>query len=304
MPESSRDLFQCLPQFVCSCRQGLRADRAGSIDGSPRQPGFDDQDADGRQDQPPPELLAAFQLGVVHLPKLLAVDVLPGMVRQPAAELLERLDVQRRGLALQGIEIHGERRRARRRVDRVDAGLVGLVEERGSGERSSRTAPSGLWTTMLLPASSATGSGTRSPTRVVGRARTAAGSRDSSSADISGTNFDDRASWLSAGCQPLASTTSLPFADELLDDGGIAVLEPGQHARVAQPIGVDAPILPEADLGEIVELGAGQRGEQRMVEGDLAEHHVARRPPLRRCSRAATPARPASVSARPGAVAT
>ena len=89
LPEPPRDLFQCLSQFVCSCRQCLRAGRAGSLATSPRQPGFDDQDADRRQNQPAPELLAVFELRVVHLPELLVVDALRGMVRQPAAELFQ-----------------------------------------------------------------------------------------------------------------------------------------------------------------------------------------------------------------------
>ncbi len=118
-----------------------------------------------RQDQPPPEFLAVFELGVIHLPKLLAVDILPGMVRQTDAELLDRLDGQRRGLAFQRIKIDGERRRARRRVDRVDAGLIRFVEERGLGERSSRPSRPACGRSMLLTGSSATGSGTRSPTR-------------------------------------------------------------------------------------------------------------------------------------------
>ena len=54
-----------------------------------------------------------------------------------------------------------------------------------------------------------------------------------------------------------------------------------QDARVAEGLGVEPSIFPEMDLGEVVELGAGHRGEDRMVEGDLAEHLVAtdRRPP-------------------------
>ena len=35
-----------------------------------------------------------------------------------------------------------------------------------------------------------------------------------------------------------------------------------------------SPVLEEANLGEIVELSRGQRGEQRVIEGDFAEHDV------------------------------
>ena len=83
----------------------------------------------------------------MHLPKLLAVDTLPGMVRQTNTELLDRLDGQRRGLAFQGIKIDGERRRAGRRVDGVEAGLS--VSSKNALPAAIVTdAPSGLWTIM------------------------------------------------------------------------------------------------------------------------------------------------------------
>ena len=53
---------------------------------------------------------------------------LPRGIRQPAAELLERLDVRRRRLALRRVEVHDERSRAVGPVDRVDPRLVRLVE--------------------------------------------------------------------------------------------------------------------------------------------------------------------------------
>ena len=73
---------------------------------------------------------------------------------------------------------------------------------------------------------------------------------------------------------------------------------------VAERFPVDASILPEMDLGEVVELGAGERGEQRMVEGDLAQHHVVAPTAASSMFQGGTPASAASVSARPGAVTT
>ena len=89
-----------------------------------------------------------------------------------------------------------------------------------------------------------------------------------------------------------------PLAERFLDDRGVAVLEPGQDPRVAERLGLDPAILPEMDLGEVVELGAGERGEERMVEGDLAEHRRRSRRSLPRRPRPGRPpVRPAS---RPG----
>ncbi len=114
VPESARDVFQCLPQFdsqVHVVRASTRDERGR---GEPaRQPGFDNQDADRRQNQPAPELLAIFQLCAIHLPKLLLVDIFGDMARQPAAELLQRFHMQGGRLALHRIEVHGERPRSR-----------------------------------------------------------------------------------------------------------------------------------------------------------------------------------------------
>ena len=91
---------------------------------------------------------------------------------------------------------------------------------------------------------------------------------------MSGTNFDDRASWLSAGCQPLARTTSLPLPTSFSMMAASPFSNRASTRDSPSRSRIDAPIFPEADLGEIVELSAGQRREQRMIEGDLAEHHV------------------------------
>ena len=178
-------------------------------------------------------------------------------------------------------------------VDRVDAGLrpsrrtpsvPGASRRRSSRPACGRPGPA----TVLA------GSGTRSWTTVAPRGRRPRVA-PSSSADISGTNFDDRASWLSAGFQPLARTTSLPLPSGLLDDGGIAVLEPGQDAGLAERAVGMRRYFQKWILVKSLNCGAGERGEERVVEGDLAEHHVARtgasstsragRPPGPRASR-------------------
>ena len=136
LPESARDLFQCLPQFCCSCRHGLRAGQAGRLE-PPRQPGFDDQDADRRQDQPAPELLAIFQLRVLHLPELLVVDG-SGLrrlaSRQPNCSSVSTC----KGAVLlsSGSRFTANDRGPAGRVDRVDAGLVRLGEGRACPARA------------------------------------------------------------------------------------------------------------------------------------------------------------------------
>ena len=117
---------------------------------------------------------------------------------------------------------------------------------------------------------------------------------------MSGTNFDDRASWLSAGCQPLASTTSLPLPMRFSMMAASPFSNRASTRASPSRSAVDASIFPEADLGEIVELSPGQRGEQRMIEGNFAEHHITAPTTASSMFQGATPARPASVSARPG----
>ena len=73
-----------------------------------RQPGFDDQDAERRQDRQSPELLTPFELRPLHLPERLALDLFPGRIAQTAAELLQGLDVQGCGPALHRVDVHGE----------------------------------------------------------------------------------------------------------------------------------------------------------------------------------------------------
>ena len=294
VPESARDLFQCLPQFACSCRQGLRAGRAGSARAGPparfRRSGR----------RSPPGSASARASGGLPAPRSATAGGARG--RPPSASgspAGSRTAPASRRAAAPSCSPPGRgsrRTTAGRRPCRSCRRPAGRSRSKTSAPGASVTAvPSGLWTTSPLSASVAAGSGTRSPTWWLA-ASSGRGSRPSSRAAISGTNFDDRASWLSAGFQPLARTTSRPLPDGLLDDRRVAVLEPGEDARVAERVRVEPPVLPEVDLGEVVELGAGERGEERVVEGDLAEHHVAadgrlldvpggRRPPAPRASR-------------------
>ena len=303
LPEAPRDLFQCSSQFrghvvKASARieRGRSSVRPASQVSRIRMPIA--ARISQRQSFWRPSSSALYICR-----RCFAVDRLPGHGSPDERRtLLDRLDGQRRGLALERIKIDGERRCAppacrpcRRRVDR-------WRQRCACGERSSRS---------LRPACD-----DHALDRLIAGGKrhrladahdwptTPAAASDSSKADISGTNFDDRASWLSAGCQPLARTTSLPLPSVFSITAASLFSNRASTRDSPSRLGVDAPIFPEADLGEIVELGPGQRGEQRMVEGDLAEHHVTARPPPPRCSQGDTPASAASVSARPGAVAT
>src|SRR5262249_58523386 len=74
----------------CSWGQDLRVGKLWTFDPA-CQPGFHDQDTNGRQNEPAPELLTALELGVVHLPELLPVDAHRRRIPQPAAVLFQRL---------------------------------------------------------------------------------------------------------------------------------------------------------------------------------------------------------------------
>ena len=151
---------------LCSCRQGLRADRAGSIDGSPRQPGFEDQDADDRQGS-----ASARASGGLPARRYTSAGAARGrhVFREWFARRTPNCSIVSTGsgavLLSRGSRLTANDDRAGRRVDRVEAGLIRFVEERRSRRAIVTAVPSGLWTIMLLTASSATGSGTRSPTR-------------------------------------------------------------------------------------------------------------------------------------------
>ena len=278
LADPARDPFQRLRQFPAhdtgaSARFGRGRPRPS------RQPGLDDQDPDRRQDQRPPELLAALQLRVLHLPHHLALGFDARRAhRQAAAELLQRLDVQGGRLALRRVEVHRELAGPLGGLDHVDAGLVGVGERRGPRREPRRRAvrladgdgPFGQRHALLDEPI-----GARGPVR-----RSAPSSR----ADISGTNFDERASWLSAGLQPLARTTSRPFPSAFSMRAGSPF---SKRARTrTSPSGAvgDAPMFPELDLGEVVELRRRRAG--RTADGRR------RSPPASRRRGRASPPRP------------
>ncbi len=111
-------------------------------------------------------------------------------------------------------------------------------------------------------------------------------------AAISGTNFDDRASWLSTGFQPLARTTSRPLPTGFSTTAGSP---PSNRARTRASPRASGSIrrcFQKRILVKSLNCGAGERGEQGVVEGDLAEHRVPARRALREAR--ATGRRPGS----------
>ncbi len=286
----------------CSCRQCLRAGRAGSIE--PFAPPARFRRSGCRW---PPGSASARVSGGFRARRCASAGAARGRQfcgewfasRQPNCSSVSTSS----GAVLlsSGIEVDGERRRARRACRPCRRRADPCRRRTRCRRRSSR---------RRRPACGRSCPWRRRPRRAAapGRRRVDCAapngrglSEPPASADINGTNFDDRASWLSAGCQPLARTTSLPLPIGFSMTAASPVLEPRQHARVAERSPSMRRYFQKWILVKSLNWAAGQRGEERVVEGDFAEHHVARRPSLPRCSRAARrPARRASRLARSG----
>ena len=164
-------------------------------------------------------------------------------------------------------------------VDRVDAGLVGPGERRRRPARRRRSSRRACGRPV---ARSGIVDG-------VGRAR---GSLDEVARRVGPGRFEARraappsaartSTTARAGCRPGPSrwparrAAPCPIAFSITagsPPSNRATTRASPSAAVVEP-----PILPEVDLGEVVELGAGEGGEQRVVEGDLAEHRRRGRP--------------------------
>ena len=217
-----------------------RGTGGGSKSSSPRQPCFEDKDANDCNDQPAPELLTAFQLGIVHLPAQVVVDTLRGVVRQTNPELLDRLDGQGRGLALEGIEIDGERRRPARCVDRVDAGLR-PCHQRTRSTRSIVTDRSVrlLDNDHVSWSSTNGGSGNPFADTLVGRDHPRAAVRTRPKPTSAVRTLTTGRAGCRRGCQPLARTTSLPFPSDFSIKAASLFSNRASTRAVAQLVVVD-----------------------------------------------------------------
>src|SRR5262245_23328387 len=95
-----------------SCDHCLRMSVMAPGSAPARQPGFDDQHAERRQDQGWPQLLTVFQLRVIHLTERGLIERFGRMARQTATQLFQGDVFKCSRLAFQRIKVDRKRPRA------------------------------------------------------------------------------------------------------------------------------------------------------------------------------------------------
>ena len=185
--------------------------------------------------------------------------------------MFQLLHRQRRGLALQRVEVHGEALRERAADGGVDAGLVGLDD--GGGARAEREARA----IRLGHAHGGVGGGERDGVAdgVLRDLRAEAAGllqqREEQRQELG------RERELAVGGLPAGrENVERAFADGHLQQRGVAGVELRDDARAGELRRVQSPILPEVNLGEVAEARVGERREERVLEINLREHRVGR----------------------------
>ncbi len=188
---------------------------------------FQHQHGQHGDDQPAPQFLPILQFYQSQLPLALCQLLLRRLRPQAGAAAFQLFHGERRRAAFVRIQVHGQRNLAAAERQAIDAGPIGGVKRRSSRRpapacgRRGRSSAAGRSRPRAAARSARRRCAAPARSPPAGRSQQAADQRHELG----------REGQLAVGRMPAAGgDQQSPFADRLLEEKGIAVVEAGQHA--------------------------------------------------------------------------